>query len=66
MPVRHLRVVRGFFVVAGPGVLCRFAVVLCRVLMVFGGFFVVLMNLVCRHCRLPVKPALQLEHRPQR
>jgi hypothetical protein len=67
MPVRYLRVVRGLLVIAGPGVLCRFAVVLCRMVMVLGRLFVVVMNLVCRrHCLLPVKPALQLEHRPLR
>jgi hypothetical protein len=40
MPMRGMRMMRGYFVFASPMMLGRFAMVLCRVFMVFGGFHV--------------------------
>jgi hypothetical protein len=38
MPMRSMRMMRRYFVFAGPMMLGRFAIVLCRVFMVFSGF----------------------------
>jgi hypothetical protein len=54
MPVRYAGVMRGLFVIAGFGVLSGFAMVFCRVFVMFGGMLVVLVNIVALHCRLPV------------
>jgi hypothetical protein len=53
MAVGHFGVVRGLFVVAGLGVLGGFTMVLGCVLVVVRGEFVMFVNVMTVHCRLP-------------
>jgi hypothetical protein len=54
MPMSNLGMVRGFFVITGLGVLGGLAMVLCCMLVVVRSLFMVLVNVVTVHCRLPV------------
>jgi hypothetical protein len=53
MPMGHLGVVRGLFVIAPLVVFGGLAMVLCRVLMVVRSFLVVFMDVMTGHCALP-------------
>lgn len=53
VPMRHLGVMRGLFMVSGLVVLGRFAMVLGRVLVVVRGLVMMLVNVVIVHRSLP-------------
>ncbi len=57
MPMRHLRVMRGLFVIASLVVFCRLAMVFGGMLVVLRGFLMMFMNVVTVHDVLTV-------HRP--
>jgi hypothetical protein len=53
MPMGDLGMMCGFLVITGHMVFCRLTMMLGRVLMMFRGFLMVLMNIVTAHCALP-------------
>jgi hypothetical protein len=53
MSVRNFRVMRSLFMIAGFVMLGRFAMVLCRVVVVLRGMLVMLMNFVTAHVCSP-------------
>jgi hypothetical protein len=53
MPMRHLGVMRGLFVMASLVVLCRFAMVLGRMIVMVRGLLMVLVDFVAVHYSLP-------------
>jgi hypothetical protein len=55
MPVRAMGMMRRLFVIAGFMVLGGFAVMLGRVLVMFGGFVMMLHALMLAHISLPVR-----------
>jgi hypothetical protein len=55
MAVSHFGVMRRLFMIAGFGMLCGFAVMLGRVLVMFGGLLVMLVNFLTVHGRLPAR-----------
>jgi len=55
MPVSAVGVVRGLLVIAGFMMLGGFAVMLGRVLVMFGGFVMMLHALMLAHISLPVR-----------
>jgi hypothetical protein len=62
MPVGNFRVVRGFFVVSRLVMFRCLAVVLCRMLVMFCGLRMVLMNIVLTvHLRLPIGGCVWIE-----
>jgi hypothetical protein len=53
MTVRRMGMMRGFLVIACPGVLRRLAMVLCGVLVMIRSLLVVLLDIVIVHHSLP-------------
>ena len=54
MPMRGVRMMRGLAMIAGLGVFRRFAVMLCRVVVMLGSHFVMFVDVVIAHLALPV------------
>jgi hypothetical protein len=53
MAMRHLRMMRRFFVIPGLGVLCRLAVMLGGLLVMFRRLLVMVVDIMAFHSALP-------------